>query len=96
MASHEDIGEKQDEPTTVNCDNKSVIAMAKNSVHHSRAKYIAIKYHFIWEVEATKKIKLDYYKTEDQIADLFTKALSRPSFEKLWGMFGVTKICIKE
>jgi len=64
----EDMGEKQDEPTKINYDNKSVIAMAKNPVHHSRTKHIAIKYHFIREVEATKEIKLDYYRTEDQIA----------------------------
>jgi len=43
----EDMGEKQDEPTKINCDNKSTIAMAKNPVHHSRTKHITIKYHFI-------------------------------------------------
>ena len=92
----EDMGEKQDEPTKINCDNKSAIAMAKNPVHHSRTKHIAIKYHFIREAEATKEIKLDYYTTEDQIADIFTKALLRPRFEELRAMLGVTEICIKK
>ena len=92
----EDMGEKQDEPTKINCDNKSAIAMAKNPVHHSRTKHIAIKYHFIREVEATKEIKLDYCRTEDQITDIFTKALSRPRFEELRAMLGVTEIFIKE
>ena len=41
----EDMGEKQDEPTKINCDNKSAFAMAKNPVHHNRTKHIAIKYH---------------------------------------------------
>src|ERR1044072_1270682 len=36
----EDMGEKQDGSTTINCDNKSAIAMAKNPVHHSRTKHI--------------------------------------------------------
>ena len=92
----EDMGEKQDKPTKINCDNKSAIAMAKNPVHHSRTKHIAIKYHFIREAEATKEIKLDYCRTEDQIADIFTKALPRPRFEELRAMLGVTEICIKE
>ncbi|XP_028181437.1 UDP-glycosyltransferase 1-like [Glycine soja] len=92
----EDMGEKQDEPTKINCDNKSAIAMAKNPVHHSRTKHIAIKYHFIREAEATKEIKLDYCRTEDQIADIFTKALPRPRFEELRAMLGVIEICIKE
>ena len=43
----EDMGEKQDEPTTINYDNKSAIAMAKNPTQHNRTKHIAIKYHFI-------------------------------------------------
>ena len=70
--------------------------MAKNPVHHSRTKHIAIKYHFIREAEATKEIKLDYCRTEDQIADIFMKALPRPRFEELRAMLGVTEICIKE
>ena len=70
--------------------------MAKNPIHHSRTKHIAIKYHFFREAEATKEIKLDYCRTKDQIADIFTKVLSRPTFEELRAMLGVTEICIKE
>ena len=33
-----DMGENQSGPTTINCDNKSAIAMTKNPVHHSRTK----------------------------------------------------------
>nr|KYP31936.1 Copia protein [Cajanus cajan] len=70
--------------------------MVKNQVHHQRMKYISIKYHFIREVETTKQIQLEYCSTEDQVADIFTKALSRAKFEQLRTMLGVTKICIKE
>ena len=92
----EDMGEKQDKPTKINCDNKSAIAIAKNPVHHNRTKHIAIKYHFIREAGATKEIKLDYCRTEDQIANIFTKTLSRPRFEELRAILRVTEICIKE
>nr|KYP41864.1 Copia protein [Cajanus cajan]KYP41874.1 Copia protein [Cajanus cajan]KYP41875.1 Copia protein [Cajanus cajan]KYP41878.1 Copia protein [Cajanus cajan] len=73
--------EQQDGPTTIYCDNKSAIAITKNLVHHSRTKHIAIKYHFIREVETTKEIKMEYCKTEEQVADIFTKALPRGRFE---------------
>ena len=86
-----DMGEKQSGPTTINCDNKSTIAMEKNPVHHSRTKHIAIKYHFIREAETNMKIRLEYCPTEDQIADIFTKALPRPRFELLRAMLGVTE-----
>ena len=49
--------------------------MAKNPVHHNKTKHITIKYHFIREAEATKEIKLDYYRTEDQIADILTNVI---------------------
>ena len=48
------------------------------------------------EPKTTKEIKLEYCTTEDQIADIFTKALPRPKFELLRTMLGVTEICIKE
>ena len=86
-----DMGEKQSGPTTINCDNKSAIAMTKNPIHHSRTKHIAIKYHFIREAETNMKIRLEYCPTEDQIADIFTKALPRPRFELLRAMLGVTE-----
>ena len=56
-------------------DNKSTIAMAKNSVFRNRTKYIAIKHHFLREVSTNKEIELKYCKTEEPLADIFTKAL---------------------
>jgi len=78
-----DMGEKQSGPTIINCDNKLAIAMTKNLVHHSRTKHITVKYHFIREVETNMEIQFEYCMTEDQIADIFTKALPRPRFELL-------------
>jgi len=37
------------------------------------------------------EIQLEYCTIEDQIANIFTKALPRPSFELLRVMFGVTE-----
>jgi hypothetical protein len=45
---------------------------------------------------AIKEIKLDYCRTEDQIADIFTKALARSRFEELRAMLEITETCIKE
>ena len=90
------MGEQQNGSTIIYCDNKSAIAMAKNPVHHQRTKHIAIKYHFIREAETTKQIQLEYCTTEDQVADIFTKALPRAKFEELRTKLGITKICIKE
>ncbi|XP_071700490.1 uncharacterized protein [Rutidosis leptorrhynchoides] len=92
----EDMGEKQNEATQIFCDNKSAIAIAKNPVFHGRTKHIDIKYHFLRESYAKKDIELKYCKTEEQIADIFTKALPRPKFEYLRNRLGVTSKNIKE
>jgi len=72
----EDFGEKE-EAVTIHCDNKSAIDMAKNLVFHGRTKHIAIKHHFIREAIEDEEVQLSICKTNDQVADIFTKALPR-------------------
>lgn len=85
----EDMGAKQQLPVEILCDNKSVIAMEKNPVYHSRTKHIAIKYHYVREVIANGDVVLKYCKSEEQLADIFTNALPRDKFQKLRLMLGV-------
>ena len=66
--------------------------MAKNAVYHNKTKHIMIKYHFLRETTANKEIKLNYCKTEEQVADTFTKALPNAKFELLRDMLGVTEL----
>ncbi|KAL0318498.1 UNVERIFIED_CONTAM: Retrovirus-related Pol polyprotein from transposon RE2 [Sesamum angustifolium] len=91
----EDIGEKQEEPTTIYCDNKSAIAITKNPVQHSRTKHIDIKYHSLREATTRGEIELKYCSTEEQLADIFTKALPRNKFEELRMKIGVCHKHIK-
>ncbi|KAL8091907.1 hypothetical protein AgCh_034248 [Apium graveolens] len=78
------------------CDNKLAIDMTKNQVYHSRTKHIAIKHHFIREASTSGEIEVVYYRTEEQMIDIFTKALARSKFEYLRDMLGVARKCIKE
>ena len=64
-------------PSLLLCDNKSVIALAKDDAFHSRTKHIDIRYHFIREAIDNGLINLDYCPTEDMAADMFTKILPR-------------------
>ncbi|GKG04957.1 hypothetical protein Tco_0315344 [Tanacetum coccineum] len=63
------------------CDNKSVIALCCNNVQHSRSKYIDIRFHFIKEQVENGVVELYFINTEYQLADIFTKALSRERIE---------------
>ncbi|CAH9119932.1 unnamed protein product [Cuscuta epithymum] len=92
----EDMGELQTSVTEIFCDNKSAIAMAKNPVQQNRTKHIDIKYHFLRDVQAKGHIEMRYFPTEEQLADIFTKALPRDRFQFQRRMLGVTDKCIKE
>ena len=76
-----DIQVDYDEPIPIYCDNTSAINISKKSVMHSKTKHIPIKYHFLWEQVAEKKIKVEYVGTKEQVVEIFTKPLPRESFE---------------
>nr|GEW22295.1 hypothetical protein [Tanacetum cinerariifolium] len=65
------------------CDSKAAIAISCNPVHHSRTKYIDVRYHFIKEKVEKGIVELFFIGTEYQLADLFTKALPEERFKYL-------------
>lgn len=76
-----DLGAPQIDPTMVQCDNQSCMAIAKNPVFHARTKHIEIQYHYVRELILNESIDLVYCHTSENCADIFTKALSREQLE---------------
>ncbi|GKC49402.1 retrotransposon protein, putative, unclassified [Tanacetum coccineum] len=60
--------------------SKSAIALSCNTLQHSRTKHIAVRYHFIKEQVENKVVELYFVKTDYQLSDIFTKALTRERF----------------
>lgn len=73
-------------------DNQSAEKLVKNPVFHKRTKHIDTRYHFIREKYKGGLFKLDYVGTEEQMADLFTKALPRKRFVFFRVKLGIVKI----
>nr|GEZ84512.1 hypothetical protein [Tanacetum cinerariifolium] len=71
------------------CDNKSAIALCCNSVQHSRAKHINVRYHFIKEQVENGIVELYFIWTEYQLADIFTKPLPKERFNFLIEKLGI-------
>ena len=78
---------------TLFCDNMSAINISKNPVLHSWTKHIDIRHYFIRELVENKIVSLEHVTTENQLADIFTKALDANQFEELRGKLG---ICLHE
>lgn len=70
-------------------DNISAINLVKNPVYHQRSKHIDIKYHYIRDVFRKGDIELQYCCSTQNLADVFTKNLPKPSHEKFVQMLGL-------
>ena len=84
-----DLSQNHQELTTIFYDNNSEIAFSKNHVFHKITKQIDISYHFIRELVNTKEICLECCRSEDHIAEIFTKPLARDTFQYLRSCLGV-------
>ncbi|XP_074373454.1 secreted RxLR effector protein 161-like [Apium graveolens] len=79
-------------PVTLFIDNKSAIDLAKNSMFHGRSKHIDIRYHFICECVDRGEIVVKHVATENQRADILTKALATVKFERMRKLLGVKEL----
>ncbi|MCO5572798.1 hypothetical protein L7F22_026557 [Adiantum nelumboides] len=77
----DDLGVEQDTANTIYTDNQSALAVARNPVFHARTKHIEVHYHYVRERLSAGEISMAYVPTQDNLADLFTKALSREKLE---------------
>ena len=82
-------GKEQKNSTSIKSDNQSTIKLAHNLVFHKNTKHIDSQLHFIREKVQLKEIIVEYWKTCDNVADIFTKPLARVKFELFRGMLGV-------
>lgn len=77
------VQDEEIDPIELNLDNQVAIQLNANPVFHQRTKHVDIKYKYIRKVAESNKITVKYCPTEDQLADLLTKSLAKPRFNKL-------------
>jgi len=71
------------------CDNLVTKSMVENPIFHSRTKHIEIDVHFVREKVENGDVDIRYVPTLHQVADIFTKGLSRDRFVFLCTKLGL-------
>jgi len=72
-----------DAPTTVHCDNKGCLDLLKNPICSMKSKHIDTIHHFARERVGRGDLQFLYIRSEYNLADIFTKALSPTVFTRL-------------
>ncbi len=73
-------------------DNINNILFTNNPVYHVRTKHIEVHYHFIREKVLPREINLIHVSTENQVANIFTKALGTDKLKRFRKMLGVLEV----
>ncbi|XP_014519584.1 uncharacterized protein LOC106776617 [Vigna radiata var. radiata] len=73
-------------------DNKSAIDLAKHPTSHGRSKHIKTKFHYIREQVSNGRLEVVHCRSEDQLADVLTKALKGERFLTLRKQIGVVRV----
>ena len=70
-------------PIQVLTDNQAALAMTTSNISTSRTRHISVRYHFVHDLYTQGAVSVEYIRSEQQLADLFTKPLPAPAFNIL-------------
>ena len=87
-----DIGLKQQSPSLIYEDNQGAIELSRNPKFHKRTKHIDIAFHFVREKVCDNIVNIQYCQTDEMLADVMTKGLSKPIFERFRERLGVKEV----
>ena len=74
------------------CDNRATIAISHNLVQHDRTKHVEVDRNFIKQNLEEKIIQLPFIKSEDRLANIFTKAVSARNYYNSLDKLGIRVI----
>ncbi len=91
-----ELFEQVPDTTVIYCDNKSEIRLAENHLFHDKSKHIEITYHYIWDMVQRRVVRLHHISSNDQIADILIKPLSKGRFLVLREQLGFMDVTLPE
>jgi len=79
----QELGLSDGSPALIYGDNQSAIAVTQNGVRSERTKHIDIRFHFVTDMVERGSAQLQWVPTQQQQADILTKALGEQQFVEL-------------
>eukprot|EP00253_Pinus_taeda_P025708 PITA_25708 len=76
----QDLHMKQVGPMKLYCDNKAACDIAHSPVQHDRTKHVEVDRHFIKEKLEAKLFEVPHVRSQDELADVLSKAVSNQAF----------------
>ncbi|KAM1757598.1 hypothetical protein ACFX11_006836 [Malus domestica] len=87
-----DLRVKHGQPMKLFCDNKAARDVAHNPMQHDKTKHVEVDRFFIKKKLESKVIEVPSIGTEDQVADILTKAVSSDKFLRFLDKLGMCNI----
>ena len=70
----------------IHCDNQGALKLIQSGVVKAKAKHIDVKHLHAHDEQEKGNVEFSYIESENNLADLFTEALSRPRHQMLTDM----------
>ena len=77
------IGIEVELPITVRVNNIGAIFMSENTLTSGWTKHVDVRYRYMNEMVLNGFLKIQFLKTEENVADVFTKNVSSKTYKKL-------------
>lgn len=85
-----DLGMSFNKPVVINEDNEGVLKLVKDPRNNGqRTKHIDVKYFFVRDIISKNIINVKYCESRKQLADVFTKSLSKVRFNEFLNMMNL-------
>ena len=77
-------------------DNQGACFMAKSPINNRRSRHIDIRFHFIRNYVKRKILQIRWIATENNVADIMTKALGKVKFALFRAELGMRKVVMDD
>ena len=77
------LGDSEIDPTPLYTDSQSARAVSYNPQHHDKMKHVQRRHFYVRDMVETLELEVPYVRTDDNIADFFTKALKAKKFHAM-------------